>query len=150
MNRKFTEENRASTEELKMLVAGLRGAGHNQSVGNGWTVATMLCHLAMLDARVEYALKEWKIAGKVPTNVAADATNFINLAARDVFAAVPGRAAAELAVKKAEALDRFIEKLDDAFCEQVVAAGFERMLRRSLHRTVHLDQMREALRFEGN
>jgi hypothetical protein len=150
MNRKFAEENRASTEELKMLVAGLRGAGHDQSVGNGWTVATMLCHMAMWDGRVEYALKEWKVTGRVPTNIAADATDFINRAARDVFAAVPGRAAAELAVKKAEELDAFLGKLDDAFCEQVVAAGFERMLRRSLHRRKHLDQMRDALSFESN
>ena len=150
MKRQFAEENRASTEELKMLVAGLHEAVHDQPVGHGWTVATLLCHLALWDGRVAYTLKEWRATGKLPSNVAKDATDAINLAARDIFAEVPARRAVELAVKRAETLDIFLETLDDAFCEQVIAAGFERMLRRSLHRREHLVEMRKALRYESN
>jgi hypothetical protein len=150
MKREFAEENRASTEELKMLVAGLREAVHDHPVGNGWTVATLLCHLALWDGRAAYTLKDWKASGKIPSSVAKDATDAINLAARDIFAEVPARKAVELAVKRAETLDIFLETLDDAFCEQVVAAGFERMLRRSLHRREHLKQMREALKYGSN
>jgi hypothetical protein len=100
--------------------------------------------------RAAYTLKDWKTSGKVPSSVAKDATDAINLAARDIFAELPARKAAELAVKRAETLDAFLESLDDAFCKQVIAAGFERMLRRSLHRREHLKQMREALKYGSN
>jgi hypothetical protein len=130
---------------LKALVAGLREADYGKSAGEGWTVATLLCHLALWDGRVAYTLKHWQASAEIPSNVAKDATDFINLAARDVFAAVPGRAAAELAVTRTENLDALLETLDDTFCEQVVSAGFTRMLRRSLHRRAHLAEMQAAL-----
>jgi hypothetical protein len=145
MRREFAEENRASTEELRTLVAGLREADYGKPVGNGWTVTTLLCHLALWDGRAAYTLQQWQRSGEIPSNVAKDATDFINLAARDVFAVMPGRVAAELAVKRAETLNAWLELLSDAFCKQVVTAGFERMLRRSLHRRAHIAQMRAAL-----
>jgi len=145
MKREFAEENRASTMELETLIAGLYEGDYGMPVGDGWSVATMFCHLALWDGRVAYTLRAWQASGTVPSNIAKDATDFVNLAARDVFAAVPGRAAAELALTRAKTLDAWLETLDDAFCEQALAAGFERMLRRSLHRRAHLAQIREAL-----
>jgi hypothetical protein len=145
MKREFCEENRASTEELKALVAGLSEADYQKPVGDGWTVATLLCHLALWDGRAAYTLQSWQTSGKVPSNVPADATDFINQAARDVFTAVPGTAAAKVAVTRAETLNAWLETLNDDFCEQVIAQGFERMLRRSLHRRSHLAQIRTAL-----
>lgn len=145
MKREFADENRKATESLKTLLADMDEAQFATKVGNGWTISSLLCHLALWDGRVAYTLCEWQRSGQTPSNIPKDATDFINQAARDVFAAVPARAAAELAIRRAESLDAWLETLDDAFCEKVFASGSERMLRRSLHRTSHVAQMREAL-----
>jgi hypothetical protein len=145
MKREVIDENRASREELKSLVAGLSDADLAKPVGNGWTVATLLCHVAMWDGRAFYALRQWRNTGEVPATISDDAVNVINLASRDVFGTVHGKAAAELAVRRAESLDAFLETLPDAFCARVRAAGFERMLRRSLHRGEHLEKLKQVL-----
>ncbi len=145
MKREFGEENRASTKQLETLIAGLHAADYSMPVGNGWTVATLLCHMAMWDGRVFYTLQQWQASGDAPSDIAKDATDLINLASRDVFAGMAGPAAAEVAVRRAETLNAWLETLSDEFCEKVLAAGFERMLRRSLHRTSHLSQIRQAL-----
>lgn len=145
MKREFAEENQAATAKLKELTGTLDEAEYRKPVGNGWTVTTLLCHMAMWDGRVFYTLKQWQDSGEVPSNIPKGATDLINLASRDVFDGMLGRTAAEIAVRRAETLDTWLETLSDEFCEKVLAAGFERMLRRSLHRTSHLSQIHQAL-----
>jgi Mycothiol maleylpyruvate isomerase N-terminal domain len=145
MKAEFADQNRASTEALKTLISGLSESEFATRVGNGWTVATLLCHMALWDGRVAYTLQTWQKSGQMPSGIPKDATDIINLASRDVFAAMPGSAAADVVVKRAESLDAWLATLDDSFCEQVLAGGAERMLRRSLHRSEHLKQIRESL-----
>jgi hypothetical protein len=145
MKAEIAAENRASTEELKALVAAIREANATKPISNGWTPVTLLCHIALWDGRAYYTLAEWKRSGNTPSNIPKDATDMVNLAARDVFAAMPPAIAAEFAVKRAVSLDRFLETLDDAFCERVHAAGYERYLRRSMHRRSHMAQIKSAL-----
>ena len=55
-DRSFVEQNRASTNRIRALVARLSDDEMQQRVGQHWTVAIALAHLAFWDRRVLYAL----------------------------------------------------------------------------------------------
>ena len=59
--------------------------------------------------------------------------------------AVPGAAAAKLALDAALAVDSLLASISDELIGQLVSAGFERYLRRSLHSREHLQKIKEAL-----
>ena len=59
-DRTFVEENAESRQELAHLIARLDERSFHRPVGSGWTVATLLCHLAFWDRRTLFLLKEWK------------------------------------------------------------------------------------------
>ncbi len=145
MKTEWAQENREATERLKKFVHALTPPDFDQTVGDGWTVKTLLCHLPLWDGRAYYTLRQWAKSGVVPSNTSADVTDMVNLASRDIFTAIEAHAGAELAIQRAESLDTWLETLDDAFCAKVAAAGFERMLRRGLHRGAHLAQMERTL-----
>jgi hypothetical protein len=142
---KFAEENAASRWELQNLIAGLSDADFDRPAGGGWTVATILCHLAFWDLRVFYALPYWEDPSFRMAPMAPDAVDSINRAARPVFGAISGRAAAQLALESAGAVDAQLEKLSGDIAARIAGAGFERHLRRSLHRREHLRKIEEAL-----
>ena len=144
MNPEYVAENTASRLELQKLIDSLSDAELECPIGSGRTVATLLCHLAFWDQRIAHALKEWQRSGIEPSHISTKTMDSINHAITFLAQAVPGRVAAELALESAEMLDRELEQLDSTFADQVKAAGFERMLRRSVHRHAHLDQMRLA------
>ena len=80
----------------------------------------------------------------MPTEVDA-----INEAVRVLSAAIPLRAAAELARTAAEAIDRKIDGISAELAAAIEAAGRPRILRRSEHRREHLDQIEKALKGLG-
>jgi hypothetical protein len=111
----------------------------------GWTISTLFCHLAFWDQMVLGYLRQWRDSGfkSVPLEPAMiDAVNQAGLA---VFRTVPGRAAAELALRSAEAADSQVQLLDDDMVGQILAAGRERVLRRSLHRRGHMEKIKRAV-----
>ena len=59
--------------------------------------------------------------------------------------AVPGTAAAKLALDTASAVDSLLASISDELISQLVSAGFERYLKRSLHRREHLQKIKAAL-----
>jgi GrpB-like predicted nucleotidyltransferase (UPF0157 family) len=59
--------------------------------------------------------------------------------------AVPGAAAAKLALDSALVVDAQLASISDELISQLVSAGFERYLKRSLHRREHLQKIKEAL-----
>jgi hypothetical protein len=63
---------------------------------------------------------------------------------RTVSQAVPGTEAARLALDSAAAVDSMVEGISDELCSQIVRTGFERSLRRSLHRREHLQKIKTA------
>jgi hypothetical protein len=52
LDRSFIERNRASTDRIRTLATGLTDAEMQQPVGEHWTVAIALAHLAFWDRRV--------------------------------------------------------------------------------------------------
>jgi hypothetical protein len=110
-------------------------------VGEHWTVAISLVHLAFWERRVLALLDAADAAGELVDIPIDLAVNDISL---PLWAAIPPRAAAELAVVSAEALDRHLAELPAAQVEAIRARS-ERWLDRSLHRDAHLDEIEAAL-----
>ena len=139
-------DNDAACAELTEIAARLDAASAAYSVGSTWTVATSFCHLAFWDLRALFELKRWQESGSIeavrldPQSVAS-----INEAVNMIALQVPAPAAIALAVESAAAVDAFIVTMNEELAERITAAGFQRYLRRSLHRREHLRSIRRAL-----
>ncbi len=142
MDRSFVERNRASTERLRKLAAGLAEAQMQHLVGADWTVGIALAHLAFWDRRVQFVLDRTEREGKLS---AVEVDTIVNDLLLPTWELVPGDKAARLAVETAEALDKRLEDFPAALLEQVRAHN-ERWLLRALHRNEHLDEVEAALR----
>jgi hypothetical protein len=141
----FVEENQAARQELAELIARLDERSFQCAAGSGWTVSTLLCHLAFWDRMALAMLTKWGSGGGEPPRLSAQSIDSINEAVKAISGAVPGPAAARLALDSAAAVDRQVEGIGDELRGRIVSAGFERSLMRSLHRREHLRRIREAL-----
>jgi hypothetical protein len=146
VDRSFVDENDAARVELSELIAGLDERSFKCSVGFGWTISTCLCHLAFWDHRVLFLLNEWGRTGQLETSrLSSQSVNCINQAVNAISQAVPGADAAKLALDSALAVDTQLASMSDELISQLVSAGLERYLKRSLHRREHLLKIKEAL-----
>src|SRR5260221_14665229 len=102
-DRSFVALNRAATDRMRALAAGLTDEELQHPVGQHWTVAVVLAHLAFLDRRALWVLDATERAGKV---VNPDYDIFVNDLSLPLWAAIPPRDAARIAIETAEALDR--------------------------------------------
>ncbi|MGE5072150.1 MAG: maleylpyruvate isomerase N-terminal domain-containing protein [Anaerolineae bacterium] len=142
MDRSFAEQNRASTERLRKLVARLNDADMGRRVGPDWTVAVALSHLAFWDRRVQFVLDRTETQGILS---AVEIDLVVNDLLLPTWELVPGREAARLAVETAEALDRRLELFPETLLEQVQAHN-PRWILRALHRNQHLNEVEAALK----
>jgi hypothetical protein len=91
-------------------------------------------------------LRIWEMSGKVETSkLDSQSIDSINQAVNTISLMIPGPAAAKLALDSASAVDAQAGALSDELVERIVAAGFERYLRRSLHRREHLKKILDVL-----
>jgi hypothetical protein len=145
-DRSFVRENEASRVELSELIGRLDERSFRNQVGAGWTICTALCHLAFWDQRVLFLLREWERSGPTDSSrLGSQSTNSINHAVNAISRAVLGPAAAELALSSALAVDSYVAALGDDLVDQLVSAGFERYLKRYLHRREHMQRILKAL-----
>jgi hypothetical protein len=144
-DRDFIRENEAARQELAELIARLDERSFQCTAGSGWTVSTILCHLAFWDQRALFLLEEWESGPFEPSRLSSQSVDSINQAVKTISQAVSGPAAARLALESAAAVDSRAAGIGDDLCGQIVSAGFERFLRRSLHRREHLRKIRDAL-----
>ena len=111
-----------------------------------WTVSTALCHLTFWDQRALFLLREWQSSGRIETPLPGQqSVESINHALNTIARAVPGSAAAELALNSALAVDSYVAALADETIDQLLSNGCERYLKRYLHRREHLRSLRRAL-----
>ena len=144
-NRDFVEENNSSRREMAELIGRLGERSFSIEVGSGWTVSTVLCHLAFWDQRVLYVLRKWKSDGFEPSRLSPLSVDSLNQAVNSIALAVPCPEAARLALASATAVDSQVAETGDELASQILSAGFERFLRRSLHRREHLQKIEKAL-----
>ena len=142
LDRSFVERNRASTQRIRDLAAGLTDEEMHHPGGEHWTIGIALAHLAFWDRRVMYVLDQTEGAGKV---FIPDIDLFVNDLSLPLWAAIPPREAARIAIETAEVLDRRLEEFPPALLADIHEYN-QRWVVRALHRNEHLDEVEAALK----
>ena len=142
MDRSFIESNHASTERIRALAARLADEEMQHRVGEHWTVAIALAHLAFWDRRVMYVLDKTEQDGKL---FIPEIDVFVNDLSLPLWAAIPPRAAAQIAIETAEALDVRLERFPSPLLEEIFSYN-QRWVVRALHRGEHLNEVDSALK----
>lgn len=141
----FAGLNRASTERMRALAARLSDEAMQTPVGEHWTVAIVLAHLAWWDRRVMYVLDMTEKNGEL---FIPEIDVFVNDLSLPLWAAIPPREAARIALETAETLDRRMEAYPRHLLELVYAYN-PRWVVRALHRGEHLSEADAALAQAG-
>lgn len=142
MERSFVAENAKELKRLRSLVEKLADEELIFPIGNGWTIAVALAHLAFWDQLALFLLRKWKKDGVQPSSIDFDITNDALLS---IWLAIPPRKAANLAVSSAEAIDHELEGASTELINDIVALAEPFRLYRSIHRKQHLDEIEEFL-----
>lgn len=146
MEQTFVAENARERKRLRALVGNLSDADLRLDLGSGWTIAAALAHLAFWDQLSIVRIRQWRRFGVSPSSLDLDV---INDALLPLLLSIPPRMAADLAVAAAEAIDHELGQLSPELVAAIETLGDERRLFRSIHRSMHLDQIERALRGSG-
>jgi hypothetical protein len=141
----YLERNAETQRLLRELVGGLAGTQLTLAIPDSeWTIGAALAHLGFWD-RVHWGrLDTWERDGTEPSHMDADV---VNQAGLPQWLALPGPAAARLAVEGAALLDARIAALPDWLVERISGdASLHHLLDRSRHRREHFDQIELTLR----
>lgn len=142
MDYAFIELNRASSNRIHTLAARLSDEEMQHRVGEHWTVAIALAHLAFWDRRVMYVLDMTERDGKL---FIPEIDIFVNDLSLPLWAAIPPREAARIAIETAQNLDKMLESFPPALLEEIFTYN-KRWVIRALHRNEHLDEVDRALK----
>jgi DinB superfamily len=143
MNRSFVEENARERERLRFVVANLTDEQLNYPLGNDWTIAVALAHLAFWDQRSLVLIRKWKNTGVVsPSPIDIEVTND---SLQSLWRLLPPRKAANLSVLCAESIDRELEEISGEMIVQIESLEGKSRVYRSIHRKMHLDQIEELI-----
>jgi hypothetical protein len=142
VDRSFIERNRAATERIRTLTARLSDEEMQHPVGEHWTVAIALAHLAWWDQRVIHVLDMMEQDDTLPF---PDIDILVNDLSLPLWAAVPPREAARIAIETAEALDARLENYPPTQLQKIYDRT-PRWVIRAIHRNEHLDEIDEVLK----
>jgi len=142
LDRTFMELNRASTERIRALAARLTDEEMQTKVGEHWTVGIVFAHLAWWDRRVMYVLDMTEKDGRL---FIPEIDIFVNDLSLPLWAAIPPRDAARIAIETSETLDKRLEDYSPELLEEIYNYN-ERWVIRALHRGEHLDEADAALK----
>ncbi len=137
MDRSIIARNDASRSRLRAFVARVSAEDLARPLGNGWTSAAVLAHLAFWDRRAARLLDRWARTGVHPSPANAGA---LNDALLSQWHLLPPQAAAEEALAAAEEADAKVAALS-AEMARAVAEVHSIALDRSEHRNEHLDEL---------
>jgi hypothetical protein len=138
----YKDLNRASTERIKKLVSSLTDETMRTRVGEHWTVSITLAHLAFWDRRVMYVLDMTAKNGKL---FIPEIDIFVNDLSLPLWAAIPAREAARIAIQTSEYVDQQLEGFPPLLLEEIYNYN-KRWVVRALHRNEHLDEVDAALK----
>src|SRR5262249_31942102 len=127
---------------IRALAGRLTDEQMQHPVGQHWTVAIALAHLAFWDRRVLYVLDKTERDKKL---FIPEIDIFVNDLSLPLWAAIPPRAAAKIAIETAENTDKRLETFSPALLEEIYAYN-QRWVIRALHRGEHLDEVDAALK----
>ena len=141
-DRSFVEQNRSSTERIRKLAGSLSDDQMQTRVGEHWTVSIAFAHLAFWDRRVMYVLDMTRKNGKL---FVPEIDIFVNDLSLPLWAVIPPREAARLAIETSEAMDAQLEAYPQDLLEEIYNHN-QRWVIRALHRNTHLDEVAAALK----
>ena len=145
-DRSYVANNNAERARLKTLVGRASDADLAKPMPAGWTVASVLGHLAFWDQRIITLIESWQASGTAPSSIHAEDVDWVNDAGKPFLLALPPRKAADLAVSIAETVDRVVEAVPDSLIDRNKTAGGPLSLDRSVHRKEHLDEIEKVLK----
>jgi len=138
----YIEQNRASTERIRALIARLSDEEMQTKVGEHWTVSVALAHLAWWDRRVMYVLDMTEKDNKL---FIPEIDIFVNDLSLPLWAVIPPRDAARICIETSETLDKRLEEYSQELLEKIYDYN-KRWVIRALHRNEHLDEVDAALK----
>jgi hypothetical protein len=138
----YKDLNRASKERIRALAERLTDEEMQTKVGEHWTVGIIFAHLAWWDRRIMYVLDMTEKDSKL---FIPEIDIFVNDLSLPLWAAVPPREAARIAIETSETLDKRLEEYSPALLEEIYNYN-KRWVIRALHRNEHLDEADAALK----
>lgn len=138
----YNEQNRASTERIRGLITRLSDEEMQTKVGEHWTVAIALAHLAWWDRRVMYVLDMTEKDRKL---FIPEIDIFVNDLSLPLWAVIPPRDAARICIETSETLDKRLEEYSPELLEEIYNHN-KRWVIRALHRNEHLNEVDAALK----
>jgi hypothetical protein len=145
-DRSYVGTNRRALDRLRALVERASDEDLARPMPNGWTVASVLGHMAFWDLRIVTALQRWRPDGSGPfPTYYDDAVDWINDAAKPIISALEPRAAARVAIEAAEAADGAVAAMADELLEKNETSGLYINTDRADHRGEHLDEIEKVL-----
>jgi hypothetical protein len=142
VDRSFIEANRSSLDRMRMFVEAATDDDLRTEMPAGWTVASVLGHLAFWDQRVQVVL-DMAEEGVKPPPYDEGSVDWINDTAKRFLLAMEPRAIARLAVDIATRTDERVAHLPDELLEEATQLWFTE--RRCDDRNEHLDEIEQAL-----
>jgi hypothetical protein len=142
MSGAYIEENTRQRERLRALLARLTDQDLTRPLGDGWTVAGFLGHLAFWDYRAFLLIKRWKQTGVKPSPADVDV---INDGMKPLLLAIPPRKIAEMVMEAATAVDREIEGLNPDLITRIEAQATDFRLNRGHHRGAHINDIEAGI-----
>lgn len=138
----FLQENTESRQRLEKIVRRLSKDDLARSTADGWTISSLLAHLAFWDRRALVLLLRWKQKGIDESPIDSEA---MNDALKPMFIALDGQTAVEFCLSSAKAVDAEIETLSSDFVTQIEASPTHFRFSRALHRNDHINQIEMML-----
>jgi uncharacterized damage-inducible protein DinB len=139
------QNNRESTVRMRKVIHQLSGEELSNRIGSDWTISITLAHMALWDQRVIFVIESANKNNKVHAPFYDDQLNDI---LTPLLMAIPPKEAVKMAIATAERLDNELEKCPKLFLEEMKKVN-SRLLERSIHRNLHLDEIEKALHKKG-
>jgi hypothetical protein len=145
-DRLHVERNAASRERLARLLASLTEPDYDRELADGWSVGSLLVHVALWDRLVAQRWAHARTIGaRTPAELTPETSDLVNDAALPILRSIPAPAVRELVVRAAADVDELVASLRDDVVDAIAAEGRPRLLDRSLHRGQHLEAIEGAL-----
>ncbi len=142
----YNEENSKETARLRAVCERLDDAAWKKDLGGGWTIGTMICHLAFWDQMTIERLQKWIRKGTLVQPPDADNVEVINESLRAVSAGVARKEGIEIALRAADMMDEVVRSLSAEQTSELEKSGRDRWFKRSVHRQLHLPRIEAGLK----
>jgi hypothetical protein len=141
-DRSHVEANRAELDSMRAFVERATDEDLRTPMPDGWTVASVLAHIAFWDQRV-LVLEDQADRGVTPPPYRDEDVDWINDTSKRFVLALEPRVAAQLAVRIAEECDRRVASLSAERRADAETRLFN--LKRWEDRREHLDEIEQVL-----